>query len=59
MLGVSRVAVRSLVVGLVNDTIAIEVNDIMVTNKYLTVILLTFRHTVEFIVGTDKAVVDE
>ena len=59
MLGVSRVAVRSLVIGLVDDTVTVEVNDIVVTDKYLTVILLSFRHTVELIVGTDKAVVNE
>ena len=59
MFRISGIAIRSLVVGFVNDTVTVEVNDIVVTDENLTVVLLTLWRTIEFIVGTDKAVVDE
>ena len=59
MLWVTSVTVRSPVVSLVDDTVGIEVNDIVVTNHNLRIVLLACGCTIEFIIGLDVAIVDE
>jgi hypothetical protein len=59
VLRVASIAERCLVVCLINNTVCIEIYDVVVTNHHLIIVHLALWRTVEFVISTDEAVVNE